>query len=144
MIERKSGEPREKIKEAWAAGDLIGLLQAGFDNFLSIVFDRPLPFQTFLDYTSSFIDRFIIETEQQEHLRCAGGKLFLELGSAQMIQMTADLYFQDRQKKWILKKKEGCVAASRFSDWDKAPEFDQLRCTKKLEFPITAPVVEVQ
>lgn len=143
MIERKSSEPKERIKEAWAAGDLVGLLQAGFDNFLSIVFDRPLPFQTFLDYTSSFIDRFIIETEQREHLRCVGGKLFLELSSPQRIQMTADLYFQNSRKQWILKKKEGCVEASRFSDWDKAPEFDQLRRTKKLEFPITAPAIEV-
>lgn len=143
MIERKSNEPKEKIKEAWATGDFVGLLQAGFENFLSIVFDRPLPFQTFLDYTSSFIDRFIIETEQREHLQCVGGKLFLELSSPQRIQMTADLYFQDSHKQWILKKKEGCVEASKFSDWNKAPELEQLRRTKKLEYPITAPAIEV-
>lgn len=144
MIERKSNDPKVKIKKAWATGDIVSLLQAGFDNFMSIIFDHPLPFQTFLDYTSSFIDRFIIETEQQEHLRCVGGKLFLELSSAEIIHMTADLYFQNKQKKWILKKKEGRVEAGRFSDWNDAPELVQLRSTKKLEFPITAPIIEVQ
>lgn len=138
MIFHKREDSKEKIKRAWAAGDFISLFQAGVDSFMSLTFDHPLPFQTFLDYTSSFIDRFILDTERQEHLQCAGGKLLLELES-DTIRMVASIYFQDRNKNWILKEKIGQVDPARFSDWDNAPELADLRKSKSLEFPITPP-----
>ena len=131
--------PKEEIKKAIESGDMFGFLKAGFDNFMVMIFEHPLQFRTFLDYTGQFFDEYILETERTELLHFVGGKLVLEQLPAESIAMAANLYFQDAQKQWVMKGKTGQISKGRFSDWDKSLELQKLLQDGKLEFPIDPP-----
>lgn len=139
LREEQNRKTREEVKKAWAEGDLAAILKAGFDNFMSILFDNPLSFDTFLDYTGQFFDEFIRKTTAEEHLRYVGGKIKFKLNGPTCADMTADFYFQTPGKQWVMKQKTGRVDRSRFSDWDTAPNLLRLRKDGALEFEIDAP-----
>lgn len=142
MCEKRQ-TPKDRMKEAWSKGDLVGLLGAGMDNFLDVISNRPISYQTFLRYTGQFLDKFIVDTCKQEHLAYIGGRLTLTIKDElpHVIQLCADFYFQNVDKQWILKKKEGQVDSNRLSDYDTAPELATLKEEKKLEYPIDTPEV---
>ena len=78
--EKQRQKAKENVKRAWEEGDIVGLLRAGFDNFMNLIGnDTPLPFQKFLDYTGMSFDRYILETTQKEHVSFVGGKMVLEI-----------------------------------------------------------------
>lgn len=147
------GRDRQKVKEdikaACVEGDLKALMYAGFESFLDMLFgdnSAPISFRKFLDHTGSFFDRFVLETSRKEHLNYVGGKMILQLdhgkrkaGDAIPIQLFADLYFQTADKQWIVKKKQGQVDSSRFTDWDIDKEAIKLQQTGKLELSIEPP-----
>lgn len=143
--EEQNKKSREAIKAAWAEGDLWGLACAGIDSFFNMLGNSlPIPFQRFLEYTGVSFDKYIIETMEKERLTYVGGKLVLELdGNAAAvpasIQLSADFYFQAQDKKWIVKKKNGRIESSRFSDWDTDSDAAQLRAAGKLELSIEPP-----
>lgn len=140
---------KEDIKAACAEGDLMALMYAGFESFLDVLFgdgSAPISFRKFLDHTGSFFDRFVLEASRKEHLDYIGGKMILQLdhskrkvGDAIPIQLSADLYFQTADKQWIVKKKQGQVDSSRFTDWDTDTEAIKLQRTGKLELSIEPP-----
>ena len=132
-------DTREAIKKAWQEDDIMGLMLAGLDNFTKMICDRPIRFKTFLDSTERLLDDFILETAKQERLKYIGGKLCLELTSPSSMHMTADFYFQNSAREWVLKKKEGDVDSSRISDWNRAKEIEALRKAGKQEYSIDPP-----
>lgn len=134
-----NAQAKEQIKQYWEKGDITGILQVGFESFLATVFDRPLTFGKFLDYTGDFFDRFILETSAQEQLKFIAGKLHLELTAPTQICLNADLYFQDHSQQWVLKQKTGGIDSSRFKDWETSADLKLLRERKKLELPIDSP-----
>jgi len=137
---------KQRIKKAWADGDLVAFMAAGLEagldllnNFIINIWDRPITYKNFLDYTEQLFDAFIIETCHKENLEFVGGKLFLTCKMSNVIALQADFYFQDAAKNWILKQKTGRLDSGRFSDWETEPELAALRKTKKLEYPIEPP-----
>ena len=147
--EMQNQKIKEDIKTAWNKGDANGLLRAGLDSFVNlIVRSEPIPFQKFLDYTSESFDRFILETEQKDHLSYVGGKMVLELEkntavTPAIIYITADFYFQTTDEKWVMQTKKGKIECSHFSDWDTAPgdNTKKLKETGKLEMSIEPPQI---
>ena len=125
--ERQNKKAKEDIKAAWNKGDAIGLLRAGLDSFVNlIVRSEPMSFQGFLDYTGDSFDRFILETERQDHLSYIGGKMVLELEKdtavmPAIIHIIADFYFQTADEKWVMQTKKGKIECSHFSDWNTDP-----------------------
>lgn len=140
---------KEDIKAACAEGDLMALMYAGFESFLNVLFgdgSAPISFRKFLDHTGSFFDRFVLETSREEHLSYVGGKMILQVdrgkrrtGDTVPIHLSADLYFRTMDKQWIVKKKQGQVDSSRFTDWDTDKEAIKLQQTGKLELSIEPP-----
>ena len=131
--------PQAAVRQAWNKGNILELFQAGLDNFMSMLFDRPIPFLTFLNQTSIFFDKFILDTSREEQIKYVGGELIMTLEQETIILLTAKFYFQDIENKWALKEKRGQVDNTRFSDWNTAPELAMLRKTKNLKFSIEPP-----
>ncbi len=129
-------DTKDSIKKAWYDKDILSMLLMGFDNFLKMLCERPIRFQAFLDSTDRLFDEFILETTKQEKLKYVGGKLRLELTSPSSIHMTADFYFQNSAREWVLKKKEGDIDSSRISDWNGAKELEELKKAGKQEYSI--------
>lgn len=139
MDERRTA--KDRIKAAWTDGDIIGLLGASLESFVNTIFETPLSYQAFLEYTGEYLDHFILDACEQEELTYVGGKLTLVLvpGVKESIALHADCYFQNAEKQWILKKKDGIVDKKRIVDYNSVPELRRLKTEKKLEYPIDAP-----
>lgn len=143
--EKQRQKAKENVKRAWEEGDIVGLLRAGFDNFMNLIGnDTPLPFQKFLDYTGMSFDRYILETTQKEHVSFVGGKMVLEIlpdngNGAVPVQLFADFYFQTPDKKWVMKKKNGKIGSDHFTDWATDPKAIQLQTNGKMELSIEPP-----
>ena len=138
-------------------------IRAEMERFLSYVFaGRSLSLADFLDSSGEYFDRFVIETRQKEQLTFVGGKLILtpesapgkvaSKNSARMrrevpknysgpcsIQITANLYFQDTEKEWVMKTVQKHITSDSIKDWDAAPELEELRAGNAIEFPIDPP-----
>lgn len=95
----------------------------------------------FIEHTGMYFDQMILNTEKKNNLRFISGKitLILEEETSELIQMTADFYYQDAAKKWILQQKKGNIPAERFYDAETSQELLQLRQTGHLEFMIDPP-----
>lgn len=151
MIESKSQKTtndamKQRIIKAWTEGDLASFMTAGLEagldllnNFIINIWDKPIAYKSFLDYTEQLFDAFIIESCKKEGLNFIGGKLILTCKMSNAIALSADFYFQDAAQNWILKQKTGRLDSSRFSDWKTEPELIELRKSKKLEYPIEPP-----
>lgn len=147
--EEERQKVKEDIKAALAEGDLVSLVRTGIDSFMNALFGNdsaPISFQKFLDHTGSFFDHYILDTSQQEHLNYVGGKMILQLGHGKRkavdaipIRLSADLYFQTADKQWIVKKKQGQVDSTRFTDWDTDKTAITLQRTGKVELSIDPP-----
>ena len=143
--DEQNNKAKENIKTAWSEGDLWGLFCAGLDNFMNILFgDSPISFRRFLEDTSISFDKYIKEVSYREHLYYVGGKFTLELEKleppkAAVVHLSADFYFQTRDKRWAVKKKTGKIDSSQFSNWDTDPEISKLRNTGKMELSIEPP-----
>lgn len=84
------------------------------------------------------------EVGRKECLRFIGGKLTLTLDrplkrDTVPIALAADFYFQTADKKWVVKKKNGMVESSRFTDWATDPEAVKLMTVGKMELAIEPP-----
>lgn len=84
------------------------------------------------------------EVGRKERLRFIGGKLTLTLArplkrDTVPIALAADFYFQTADKKWVVKKKNGMVESSRFTDWTTDPEAVRLMTAGKMELAIEPP-----
>lgn len=143
--EKQGDQVKEKVKSAWEEGDLLKLLLAGVDNALDLLCGGvPIPFQQFLEDTGAFFDRYVEEVGRKECLRFIGGKLTLTLDrplkrDTVPIALAADFYFQTADKKWVVKKKNGMVESSRFTDWTTDPEAVKLMTAGKMELAIEPP-----
>lgn len=143
--EKQGDQVKEKVKSAWEEGDLLKLLLAGVDNALDLLCGGvPIPFQRFLEDTGAFFDRYVEEVGRKECLRFIGGKLTLTLArplkrDTVPIALAADFYFQTADKKWVVKKKNGMVESSRFTDWTTDPEAVKLMTAGKMELAIEPP-----
>lgn len=143
--EKQGDQVKEKVKSAWEEGDLLKLLLAGVDNALDLLCGGvPIPFQRFLEDTGTFFDRYVEEVSRKERLRFIGGKLTLTLARTLKrdtvpIALAADFYFQTADKKWVVKKKNGMVESSRFTDWTTDPEAVKLMTAGKMELAIEPP-----
>jgi len=143
--ENQNNKAKEKIKTAWSEGDLLGLISAGLDNFLSILFNgTPITFRRFLEDTSYYFDKYIQDISCKERLHYIGGKMTLGLEGngprdVTLIRLSAVFYFQTWDKKWIVKEKNGNVYSDRFSDWDTDAQCKELRKAGKLELSIEPP-----
>ena len=143
--EKQGDQVKEKVKSAWEEGDLLKLLLAGVDNALDLLCGGvPIPFQRFLEDTGAFFDRYVEEVGRKECLRFIGGKLTLTLArplkrDTVPIALAADFYFQTADKKWVVKKKNGMVESSRFTDWTTDREAVKLMTAGKIELAIEPP-----
>lgn len=143
--ETQNTRAKDNIKAAWAEGDLWGMACAGIDSFLNMLGNSmPISFQQFLEYTGVSFDKYILEITQKECLRYVGGKMILELDKDAVtapisIHLSADFYFQTSDKKWVVKKKNGKVESTRFSDWDTDSDSIKLRTVGRLELSIEPP-----
>lgn len=140
MFGSRNEKAKEAIRQKWEEGDMLGVLTAGFENFIAMLCDRPTDFGNFMDSTGAFFDSFILETSRQEQLDFAGGKLKMELSSSETINLTADFYFRNQAQQWILKQKTGEIETERFKDWETSVDLKLLRERRTLEFPIDPPV----
>ena len=143
--EKQGDQAKKNVKSAWEEGDLLKLLLAGVDNALDLLCGGvPIPFQRFLEDTGAFFDRYVEEVGRKECLRFIGGKLTLTLDrplkrDTVPIALAADFYFQTADKKWGVKKKNGMVESSRFTDWTTDPEAVKLMTAGKMELAIEPP-----
>lgn len=137
--EKQNQKTREAAKKAWERNDIPGLLKVGFDNFMTLLCDVPIPFQTFLDYTSQYFDEFIRDCEKKEALIFIGGTMTMEMKKLNTIQLQANFYFQNQKKEWVLKSREGIVGHDRFTDWSSSLDLINLQKKKQLQFPIDPP-----
>lgn len=159
----KSNEPSQTFERTRTDGELAERIMAGLDRFLSTVFARhPIPLADFLDSSEKYFDDLIIETSENEHLHFIGGKLIFtpegnsskapgqslfglgresgrRASSSCQVQITANLYFQNAQKDWIMKTVQGHTTSTSIKDWDTAPELAELRKGDPIEFPIDSP-----
>ena len=148
MLQSEEKRVRENIKAAWNEGDIFKLLCAGFDSFMNAVCNSaPLPFQSFLEYTGISFDKYIQDIAVKEHLNFVAGKMTLELDGTPVaestpVRLSADFYFQTKDKQWIIKKKRGVVESSRFSDWESDIDAQKLKATGKMELSIEPPKAE--
>lgn len=146
LSEGQNKKMKERVKKAWDKGDFWGLTLAGIDNFLDILSGAPpISFQSFVEYTGDSFDKYVLETMRKEQLAYVGGKMLFEFdkdAAAGSIRLSADLYFQTPEQKWIVKKKHGEVEISRFTDWDTDADADILRTEGKLELSIEPPEKE--
>lgn len=140
MFGSRNEKAKEVIRQKWEEGDMLGVLTAGFENFIAMLCDRPTDFGHFMDSTGAFFDSFILETSRQEQLDFAGGKLKMELSSPETINLTADFYFRNQAQQWILKQKTGEIETERFKDLATSVDLKLLRERRTLEFPIEPPV----
>ena len=119
---------KEIIRTAWREGDVLSLIRAGIESFMSVLYrsgSAPISFQRFLDHTGLLLDRYVSDTSRQEHMNYVGGRMVLQLDRGKHravgtipIRLSADLYFQTADKQWIVKQKQGHVDSTRFTDWD--------------------------
>ncbi len=135
---------KDSIRKAWNEGDLEKLLAAGYRSlgeWIQNVSKRPISFSMFIEHTGMYFDQLILNTEKKNNLRFISGKITLLQGeeTSELIQMTADFYYQDAAKKWILQQKKGSIPANRFYDAETSQELQQLRQTGHLEFMIDPP-----
>lgn len=143
--EKQGDQAKKNVKSAWEEGDLLKLLLAGVDNALDLLCGGvPIPFQRFLEDTGAFFDRYVEEVGRMERLSFIGGKLTLTLDrplkrNTIPIALAADFYFQTADKKWVVKKKNGMVESSRFTDWTTDPEAVKLMTAGKMELAIEPP-----
>ena len=143
--EKQGDQAKKNVKIAWEEGDLLKLLLAGVDNALDLLCGGvPIPFQRFLEDTGASFDRYVEEVGRKERLRFIGGKLTLTLArplkrDTVPIALAADFYFQTADKKWVVKKKNGMVESSRFTDWTTDPEAVKLMTAGKMELAIEPP-----
>lgn len=143
--EKQGDQAKKNVKSAWEEGDLLKLLLAGVDNALDLLCGGvPIPFQRFLEDTGAFFDRYVEEVGRKERLSFIGGKLTLTLDrplkrNTIPIALAADFYFQTADKKWVVKKKNGMVKSSRFTDWTTDPEAVKLMTAGKMELAIEPP-----
>lgn len=143
--EKQGDQAKKNVKSAWEEGDLLKLLLAGVDNALDLLCGGvPIPFQRFLEDTGAFFDRYVEEVGRKERLRFIGGKLTLTLDRPSKrdtvpIALAADFYFQTADKKWVVKKKNGMVESSRFTNWTTDPEAVKLMTAGKMELAIEPP-----
>lgn len=143
----KDPSAKDSIRKAWNEGDIEKLLLEGcrsFGDWIQNVSKRPISFSMFLEHTGMYFDRLILAAEKKNNLRFISGKitLLLDESNTEQIQMTADFYYQDAAKKWILQQKKGSIPADRFYDAETSPELQQLRQTGHLEFMIDPPEVK--
>lgn len=111
-----------------------------FDRFMIFLFsNKTVLFQDFLDSTSIYFDTFIKKTCKKEKLKFIAGKFLMKKECSAEIHLIVELYFQNSNQQWILKKKEGDVTYDHFTDWEIAPELKQLEIEQKIEFPIDPP-----
>jgi len=131
-------ENQKKLKENKKMKDII--FNAEFDKFMKFLFsNRTILFQNFLDNTSTYLDAFIKNTCKKEKLKFIAGNFLMKKGCHAEIHLIVELYFQNSDQQWILKKKEGNVTHDHFADWETAPELKQLQLEGKIEFPIDPP-----
>lgn len=93
---------------------------------------------SFIKMFSRSLDTFILETEQNEGLNYRAGTLSLKLLDNDSMKLISDLYFQNKDEKWIYKQTE-----TRAMDMDvflTQPSIDQLRLEKELKFDIEKPI----
>lgn len=140
--EKQHQQSKSKIKAAWQEGDMISLVKEAGKlsfHFLLSKMDPTFSFQTFLSYTGSYFDHFILECCKEEALSYVGGTMVLALQSKDTIALHAKLYFQDEVQKWILKERNGMVETARFTDWDTSRALRQLKKTRQIELEIEPP-----
>lgn len=159
----KSHGAQENPPHVWDDHELSERIKAGLDRFLSLVFEgHPVPLADFLDSSEEYFDNYIVDTSREEHLSFVGGKLIFTPKAASVgrstpslfgfrqgtarrsassiqIEITANLYFQDAQKEWVMKTVQGHIASDSIRDWETAPELEDLRRGQPIEFPIEPP-----
>lgn len=144
-FDASNNKAKDRIKSAWDEGDFWGIFCAGIDNFMNLLFsDMPISAHRFLEDTGALFDKYIDTVSEKENLRYIGGKMILELEktqttSADTILLSADLYFQTPDKKWIVKKRSGKMSIAQISDWDSSTELCALRQNGKMELSIEPP-----
>ena len=118
--ENQNNKAKEKIKTAWSEGDLLGLISAGLDNFLSILFNgTPITFRRFLEDTSYYFDKYIQDISCKERLHYIGGKMTLGLEGngprdVTLIRLSAVFYFQTWDKNGSSRKRTEMLTAIGF------------------------------
>ena len=117
---------KERIKKAWEENDLVALFKEGIDSFLSLLSQRPVPFQTFLEEIGGPIDFY-------------GVTLTLRPLEGQNLELCAVLYSKAPDGQWSVTQMHTQAKQSQISDWDTEPRLAPLRQGGKLEFPIDPP-----
>ena len=123
------------------------MVRSGIDSVFRTIFEHPISFQTFLKDSGRSFDQFILDIGRREKLHYIAGKLILEFPDTSegepldvpKVKMTADFYFQNLSKKWILKEKVIRVDRNSFSDWKEDPDLQELWEKGRLEYPINPP-----
>jgi len=106
----------ETLKSAW--------------NFLKVrLFFKPVTFEQFLEETGKFFENQIAELQKEKQLTYIGGDILFEFLETQedQITFTAKLYFQNKDKKWVVKELTEEVISEYFSDWETSELLNDLR-----------------
>lgn len=130
---------KERIKKAWEENDLVALFKEGIDSFLSLLSQRPVPFETFLEEISGQIDRRIPTLEKSSGGTFYGGTLTLQPLEGQNLELCAVLYSRAPDGQWSVTQMHTQARQAQISDWNTEPRLAPLRQGGKLEFPIDPP-----
>lgn len=130
---------KERIKKAWEENDLVALFKEGIDSFLSLLSQRPVPFETFLNEIGGQIDRRIPALEKNSGGTFYGGTLTLQPLEGQNLELCAVLYSRAPDGQWSVTQMHTQARQAQISDWNREPRLAPLRQGGKLEFPIDPP-----
>ena len=130
---------KERIKKAWEENDLVALFKEGIDSFLSLLSQRPVPFETFLNEIGGQIDRRIPTLEKNSGGAFYGGTLTLQPLEGQNLELCAVLYSRAPDGQWSVTQMHTQARQAQISDWNREPRLAPLRQGGKLEFPIDPP-----
>ena len=134
MIERKQAVDvdSEKQEESLESA-LIRFLRKLFDMFrVSCTFEK------FLEKTSEYFDEIILQKEERNNLKYAGGKIAFTLKGSE-VHMTSKLYFLNESENWIVQESSNSVDKSRFNDWDTDEDLIKLSKGETVELDINHP-----
>lgn len=130
---------KERIKKAWEENDLVALFKEGIDSFLSLLSQRPVPFETFLNEIGDQIDSRIPTLEKNSGGTFYGGTLTLQPLEGQNLELCAVLYSKAPDGQWSVTQMHTQARQAQISDWNTEPRLAPLRQGGKIEFPIDPP-----
>lgn len=120
--------------------DWFDLVKLGFDGLVNLVSKDPFTYENFLDAISQYLDVKIQQITIEEGLKFIGGECTIKVErSERAVKTNAQMYFKDRNNKWVLKEMHGNTTLNCFTTRTLENEITDVMNSGGVKFPITKP-----